>query len=136
MKLKAIVVIASLVGVFSAASAQVALKPWVQVYGTVKGQELGKYVLGITPSVSLPYRAAISRNGSTSFLRLQSPTDTAAQMTLAGEDPLVGDLNNDGWQDLVLLRSANNWDTVLVLVKSFFVCKSIVEGQAAFRHET
>lgn len=93
---------------------RVTLQPWVEVFGTVNGQQLGKYVTGITPSANLPYRAAVSQNGSMSFFRLNSPTDTAAQLTLLGENALTGDLNNDGWTDIVIGKSVNNYDTVYI----------------------
>ncbi|MBA4312151.1 MAG: hypothetical protein C0417_05935 [Chlorobiaceae bacterium] len=93
---------------------QVTLQTWTEVYGTVNGQRLGQFVLGIKPTSNLPYRAAVSKNGSTSFFRLQTPTDTSAQLILQGENPLVGDLNNDGYQDVVGRTTVSVWDTVLL----------------------
>ncbi len=83
---------------------QVTLQPWVQVYGTVNGQELGRNVTGIVPTVNLPYRAAVSSGGKTSFYRLQTPTDTSEQLKLDGDNLHLGDLNGDGYQDIVLRR--------------------------------
>lgn len=99
---------------------QVVLQPWTEVYGTVQGQGLGNCVLGITPSANLPYRAAITHGGYTSFYRLQTPTDTAAMFTIYGVNPHIGDLNGDGWKDLVLsvpdtnFSSGNVVDTVYI----------------------
>ena len=109
------ILIASLCTLLSTAWPQpIVLQPWTEVYGTVNGHQLGKYVTGITPSANLPYRAAVSQNGSMSFFRLNSPTDTAAQLTLLGENALTGDLNNDGWTDIVIGKSVNNYDTVYI----------------------
>jgi hypothetical protein len=105
---------------FALASAQVTLQPWVQVYGTVPQTQLGEYVLGITPSASLPYRAAVSDNpntpgpATTRFLHLASPSDTAPAVQLAGSHPLIGDLNDDGISDLVIVRTVNAYDTVYI----------------------
>lgn len=93
---------------------QPTLKPWVEVPGKTNGDQLGKYVLGITPTANLPYRLAVSKNGSTSFFRLQNLADTTAQLTLGGENPLIGDINNDGKQDVVVRKSINGYDTVYV----------------------
>ena len=95
-------------------TAQFVLQPWVQVFGTVDGQQLGKYVTGITPSANLPYRAAVSMNGSTSFFRLRDSTDILPQLTLPAEGPIFGDLNNDGYTDVVMTTTVNGWGTVLV----------------------
>jgi hypothetical protein len=85
---------------------QVTLQPWTEVYGKVTGQGLGRYVTGIKPTANLPYRAAVSHGGVTSFYRLQNPTDTTTQLTITGEDLLLGDLNNDGLTDAVVVREA------------------------------
>ena len=95
-------------------SAQFVLQPWVQVFGTVDGQQLGKYVTGIVPSANLPYRAAVSMNGRTSFFRLRDSTDILPQLTLPAEGPIFGDLNSDGHTDIVVTKTVNGWDTVLV----------------------
>jgi len=96
------------------APAQVVLQPWVEVYGTVNGQQLGKYVTGITPSVNLPYKAAISKVGSTGMYRLSTPTDTSTQEVYLGENLLTGDLNNDSYTDVVVGKTVNNYDTVYI----------------------
>jgi hypothetical protein len=95
-------------------SQQVTLQPRTQVYGTVPGDRLGNVVTGIKPTTNLPYRAAVSHGGVTSFYRLQSPTDTSAQLTIVGTNLLLGDLNNDGLTDAVVSKSSNGYDTVLV----------------------
>jgi hypothetical protein len=93
---------------------QVSLQPWTEVYGKVRGQALGRYVTGIKPTANLPYRAAVSSGGKTSFYRLQNPADTSAQLTITGEDLLLGDLNNDGYSDVVVSTSMNDYDTVVI----------------------
>lgn len=93
---------------------QVTLQPWVEVYGTVNGQQLGKYVTGITPSANLPYKAAVSKIGNTGIYRLNSPSDTSAQKVFLGENLLTADLNNDGLTDVVVGKTVNNYDTVYV----------------------
>ena len=104
----------------SLADAQVTLQPWVEVFGTVNQQQLGVYVLGIVPSANLPFRAAVSthpnepNSGITRFYRLNSPTDTASQLILSGENPLIGDLNNDGFKDVVIGKSVSGYDTVYI----------------------
>ncbi len=96
------------------ASAQVTLQPWTEVFGTVNGQQLGKYVTGITPSANLPYKAAVSKVASTGIYRIDSPTDTSAQQIYLGENVLTGDLNNDGYKDVVMSKTVNNYDTVFI----------------------
>jgi hypothetical protein len=103
-------------------SAQVTLEEWTEVFGTVDDQQLGRSMLGLTPSLNLPYRAAISRGvsanpqneGATGFYILQDSADTEPQLTLRGEYPLAGDLNGDGWTDIVLNTWVNGFDTVVV----------------------
>jgi hypothetical protein len=51
--------------------AQVTLQPWTQVYGTVPGQSLGRYVNGNIQSSNFPYNAAVSKVGSTGVYALQ-----------------------------------------------------------------
>lgn len=98
-------------------SQQPSLQPWTQVYGTLAGQRLGQFVTGIKPSVNLSYRVAVYSGGKTSFYRLQTPTDTTAMLTLIGENVQLGDLNGDGFTDIVLRRSGSNplyIDTVVI----------------------
>jgi len=70
-------------------SAQVTLQEWTEVFGTIDDQQLGRSMLGLTPSLNLPYRAAISRGvsaiqgeGATGFYILQDSADTEPQLTL------------------------------------------------------
>lgn len=95
-------------------NAQVTLQPWVEVFGTTNGEQLGKYVTVITPSANLPYKAAVSKIGSTGIYRLNSPSDTSAQLRFLGENLLTGDLNNDGLKDIVLTKTVSGYDTVFV----------------------
>lgn len=94
--------------------AQVTLQPWVEGFGSTNGEQLGKYVTGITPSTNLPYRAAISKVGSTGIYRLNTPSDTSVQKVFFGENLLTGDLNGDGWTDAVVRRTTNQYDTLLL----------------------
>jgi len=94
--------------------AQVTLQPWVEVFGTTNGQQLGKYVTGIAPSSNFPYRAAVSKVGSTGIYRLNTPSDTSVQQVFFGENLLSGDLNNDGLKDIVLTKTASGYDTVFI----------------------
>lgn len=93
---------------------QVTLQPWTEVYGTVNGQQLGKYVTGITASTNFSYKAAVSKVGNTGVYLLQSQNDTVVRRTFIGENLLTGDLNNDGYTDIVTTKSVNGWDTVFV----------------------
>ncbi|MBA4312150.1 MAG: hypothetical protein C0417_05930 [Chlorobiaceae bacterium] len=98
-------------------AAQVTLQPWTQVYGTISWQRLGLFVMGIKPTTNLPYRVAIYSGGKTSFYRLQTPTDTTALLSLTGENAQIGDLNGDGFTDIVLRRIGNSplyIDTVVI----------------------
>ncbi len=94
------------------ASAQITLQPWAEHYGTTNGEQLGKYVTGITPSANLPYKAAVSKIGSTGIYRLNTPADTSTLQVYLGENLLTGDLNNDGFKDVVVSKTVNNYDTV------------------------
>ena len=99
---------------FASAQNEWVLQPWVQVEGTVNGQQLGKHVTGISPASNLPYRAAVSKTGSTGLYLLATQNDTTIQQVFLGEDLLTGDLNNDGYVDVVVSKTVNDWDTVFV----------------------
>jgi hypothetical protein len=96
--------------------AQVALRPWTQVPGTVAGQKLGAEVMGIAPTNNLPYKASISSFGNTGLYTLQTQTDTGAREVFFGSNMLTGDLNNDGCIDIVVRRggTSSTVDTVAV----------------------
>ena len=108
-----LVLIASLMTSLTSHS-QVALQPWVQVYGTVGGYKLGYELWGVKPNLNLPYKAAIWSGGYISFYRLQSPTDTAARFTFPGYRMRMGDLNGDSLQDVVVYIGVNGYDTVFI----------------------
>lgn len=108
-----ILVVLFLVRSFSYAQNEWPLERWTEVCGTINGQKLGTFVAGVPPNPNLLYRAAVSRSGSTSFFRLQSPSDTSAQLTIPDENPLFGDLNSDGWLDVVTVKSSSNGNDTL-----------------------
>lgn len=98
----------------------VRLNPWVEVPG-VDSMQTGAYVIGIKPSTNLPYRAAISgwrKNSyeydSTRFYGLNSATDTVPGLILSGGHPIIGDFNNDGSQDIAIVKQSGGYDTVYI----------------------
>ncbi len=98
----------------------VRLNPYVEVPG-VDSMQAGAYVLGIKPSANLPYRAAVSgwrkntyEYDSTRFYGLNSPTDTVPGLTLLGGHPIIGDFNNDGFQDIAIVEQSGGYDTVSI----------------------
>ncbi len=92
---------------------QETLELWTEVFGPVEHQELGWVVTGLTPSASLPYRMAVSRVGHTGLYLLDDSTDTDPQLTITGGDWLVqADLNDDGWEDIVVNYGRVTEDTL------------------------
>ena len=87
-------------------TAQFVLQPWVQVFGTVPGQQLGAEVRGIAPTANLPYRASIRSFGNTGLYTLEAQSDTGARRLFTGGNMQTGDLNGDAWEDLVV-RNGN-----------------------------
>jgi hypothetical protein len=111
------IVVATVLVLSPRSSAQVVLQPWVQVYGTVGGQKLGAEVNRILPTANLPYKASIYSFGNTGVYMLRTQNDTAAQGIFFGNNMLTGDLNNDGWKDVVIHQGDPTYtrvDTVLV----------------------
>jgi len=104
----------SLFYAITALHAQVTLQPWMEVFGSTNGEQLGKYVTGIVPSANLPFKAAVSKVGSTGIYQLQDSTQTTPQRIFLGENLLTGDLNNDGFKDVVVGKSVNGYDTVFI----------------------
>jgi hypothetical protein len=101
------------------------LQTWTQVYGTVNGENLGEYVNSVPPNTNFPYRAVISSGSSalnkiTNAYTLSSPEDTTIKATFRGTNMLIGDLNDDGYVDLVVKTTTRDdtigqhWDTVFV----------------------
>lgn len=87
------------------------------MYGSVPGQSLGRYVSGNIQSSSFPYKAAVSRVGNTGVYTLQTQSDTNVRLQFFGENLLTGDLNGDGWKDIVARRigvSPSYIDTVII----------------------
>jgi len=82
----------------------------------VPGQRLGAEVRAVAPSPNLLFKASISSFGNTGLYALLAPNDTGAQRVFVGSNMLTGDLNDDGWKDIVLRRAGTSTtvDTVLV----------------------
>lgn len=83
---------------------EVALTPCTQIFGHVPAARLGEEVGGFIPTANFPYRASFSESGRTSVIGLSSPTDTARQLTFFGTNLHSGDLDGDGWTDVVVRR--------------------------------
>jgi hypothetical protein len=96
--------------------AQVTLQPWVQVKGQSPGRFLGLETNRIVPTPNLPYKGSISEIGGTGVYTFQNQTDTLPQQFFFGYNMLTGDLNGDGWKDVVVFRNGGTTyiDSVLV----------------------
>ncbi len=93
------------------------LQSWTSVSGSVDKQYLGNYVYGIPSNANLPFKAAVSKVGSTGLYTLQTKTDVSVKKIFLGENILSGDLNYDGYTDVVVTKLDafyNHYDTVLV----------------------
>ena len=94
---------------------QVVLKPWVQVYGTDNGEELGVAVAGIKPTSNFPYNVIVSTGGLTDLYSLHTLGDTATKNIFAGRNIYTADLNGDGFTDVVFAKvSPDQFDTVFI----------------------
>jgi hypothetical protein len=110
MKTRTVLAIACMWMALADSDAQVTLQPWVQVFGTVSGQSLGRYVNGQIQSTNFPYRAAVSQTGNTGVYTLETSTDTSVKRVFFGNNILTGNLNRDPYSDLVVNRS----DTICI----------------------
>ncbi|HCV43261.1 MAG TPA: hypothetical protein DGH68_07230 [Bacteroidetes bacterium] len=116
MKTKSIVLLACGVVLLVPVQAQVTLQPWTQVFGTTPGAQLGFYVNGHSPTSNFPFRASVYQLGNTGVYTLQNQTDTTVRGVFMGENLKTGDLNGDGWTDVVIHKSGGTTyvDTVLI----------------------
>jgi len=112
--MKNIIILIFIISLRVFAQTPIQLQPWLEVKGTVNGQQLGKYVTGIKPTLNFPYKAAVSKIGSTGIYSLQTQNDTAIRQIFLGENLLTGDLNNDGYTDVVMSKRTNDYDTVYI----------------------
>jgi hypothetical protein len=95
----------------------VLLQPWVEVFGTVPGAGLGARVVKIEAAPNLQYKVGVGMNAlNTNLYTLKTKNDTAIKKIIYGAELLSGDLNNDGYADLVTYTFANlgGTDTVLI----------------------
>lgn len=89
------------------------LQPWLQVIGRL-GQGLGSNVASIKPRPNLPYKAMITDVRGVGFYSLQNQNDSLPKKMFSGYNAVSGDLNGDGYTDLVFSRYINGYDTVFV----------------------
>lgn len=117
MRIPAAVGCVLLLGSSALAQREVALKPWVEVKGTISRARLGDDVGGWKPGSNFPYRATVSESGITGVYRLGAQTDTGRQGVFFGRNLQTGDLNGDGWTDVVvrmLGKEPDFIDTVMI----------------------
>jgi len=98
------------------AQTPVKLQPWTIVKGGTEFlEQLGKFVGGIPANTNIPFRANVGREKDPSlfFYTLINPTDTSVKKTMDGTGTIVGDLNNDGYQDLCIRGRAPTSDIKL-----------------------
>jgi hypothetical protein len=119
MKIRLATIILSCIAFLTLHSAiyaqQITLKPWIQVYGTTPGSFLGSEVRGFQSTPNFPFNASIYQFGNTGVYAIHSITDTAPSGFFFGENLQQGDLNGDGYQDIVIRRRGSNGiDTVLI----------------------
>ena len=115
MSHKIFLAIAFLLPTVSFAQTEWVLQPWVQVIGQL-GEQLGSQVTSVTPRPNLPYKALIAKNGGFGFYTLESQADTLPKRvySIRGDSFLTGDLNDDGYTDVVLPHYDSGYDTVFV----------------------
>lgn len=115
MGIKALLSTVLLLPLYAHAQNEWVLRPWLQVRGGINGEMLGAQVTSITPRPNLPFKATISKAGSIGFYSLETQTDTLPEFVINGENVLTGDLNDDGFTDIVFARIKDGYDTVFVL---------------------
>jgi len=77
------------------------LQPWVQVYGSVQGQQLGNHVngLGNTQDSS---RIGVATVNDLRIFYIKTQQDTTPRLFFQGRPSALGDFNGDGIKDLVV----------------------------------
>jgi len=94
---------------------QVVLKPWVQVYGTDNNEQLGVYVNSIKPTTHFPYNVSASTTSLSNLYMLHTTSDTATKSIFWGQNVMTGDINGDGYEDVVLSKTSTDlYDTVYI----------------------
>ncbi len=92
----------------------VVLQPWMQVEGTYNGQRLGSQVSIPQNNINFNFRALISDRKQTGCYTLNSISDTSIKKIIFGNNVLTGDLNDDGYTDIIINKTTDDYDTVYI----------------------
>ncbi|OGU63098.1 MAG: hypothetical protein A3C56_04140 [Ignavibacteria bacterium RIFCSPHIGHO2_02_FULL_56_12] len=111
--MKTIIIVMTLLSPSILAQNEWALQEWIHVVGKSNGEQLGSFVNVVPYSTTLPYRAVV-RGGALNLYSLQSNTDTTVRRVFFGNRMLAGDINDDGYTDVVCTKTTHDYDTVFV----------------------